>query len=192
MPPAELTDRDLIGRVLAGNDRTAFAMLVERHQSMIRSMLRRLTGDPAKADDLAQETFILAWKHLASFRSDARFSTWLYRIAHNCFLAEVRKRHDAPAPPSDGDGAEAVDAGRDHSEATVLRMDVDRALQSLSDAERAAIVQCYHNDLTHEEAALVLGCPLGTVKTHVLRARQKLRAALAAWGSKDGHHDPTQ
>ncbi len=53
----------------------------------------------------------------------------------------------------------------------------------LSDAERAAIVQCYHNDLTHEEAAYVLGCPVGTVKTHVLRGKQKLKAALAAYGN---------
>jgi RNA polymerase sigma-70 factor (ECF subfamily) len=58
---------------------------------------------------------------------------------------------------------------------------MERALDVLSDAERAAIVQCYHNDLTHEEAAYVLGCPVGTVKTHVLRAKQKLKVALAAW-----------
>ena len=58
---------------------------------------------------------------------------------------------------------------------------VERALATISEAERAAIVQCYHNDLSHEEAAYVLDCPVGTVKTHILRAKQKLKAQLAAW-----------
>ena len=58
---------------------------------------------------------------------------------------------------------------------------MDRALAVLSDAERAAIVQCYHNDLSHEEAAVVLNCPIGTVKTHILRAKAKLKARLAGW-----------
>jgi RNA polymerase sigma factor (sigma-70 family) len=62
-----------------------------------------------------------------------------------------------------------------------MKIDLERALARLSDAERAAIVQCYHNDLSHEEAAYVLGCPVGTVKTHVLRGKQKLKIALAAW-----------
>jgi RNA polymerase sigma-70 factor (ECF subfamily) len=62
-----------------------------------------------------------------------------------------------------------------------LSIDLQRAMAVLSDAERAAIVQCYHNDLSHEEAASVLGCPVGTVKTHILRAKQKLKARLGAW-----------
>ena len=62
-----------------------------------------------------------------------------------------------------------------------LKVDLERAMSVLSDAERAAIVQCYHNDLSHEEAAEVLGCPVGTVKTHVLRAKQKMKARLGAW-----------
>ena len=67
-----------------------------------------------------------------------------------------------------------------------MRVDLERAMATLTDAERAAIVQCYHTDLSHEEAAYVLGCPLGTLKTHVLRARQKLRTLLAAWSPDHG------
>ena len=67
------------------------------------------------------------------------------------------------------------------SRGTSLKLDLERALATLPEAERAAIVQCYHNDLTHEEAAYVLGCPVGTVKTHVLRGKQRLKAALAAY-----------
>jgi RNA polymerase sigma-70 factor, ECF subfamily len=69
----------------------------------------------------------------------------------------------------------------DHAEASSHKLDLERAMVVLSEPERAAIVQCYHNDLSHEEAAYVLGCPVGTVKTHVLRAKQKLKVALSAW-----------
>jgi RNA polymerase sigma-70 factor (ECF subfamily) len=77
----------------------------------------------------------------------------------------------------------------DHAGASIRKLDLERAMAVLSDPERAAIVQCYHNDLSHEEAAFVLGCPVGTVKTHVLRAKQKLKTVLAAWGPESiGDH----
>ena len=74
--------------------------------------------------------------------------------------------------------------GRIHARAATLSLDMERALAVLSDGERAAIVQCYHNDLSHEEAAQVLNCPVGTVKTHILRAKQKLKSRLAAWAPR--------
>jgi len=187
-PP--LTDAQLIARVVIHDDRHAFSELVRRHQSAVRTTLRRLTaGNHALADDLAQETFMLAFRNLGSFRQEAKFSTWLYRIATNAFLADARKRKEellgdraSDVADDDDGGAEIFDsAGPDHTRATTLAMDMDRALAILSDGERAAIVQCYHNDLSHEEAAQVLNCPVGTVKTHILRAKQKLRSRLAAW-----------
>ena len=146
-------------------------------------------GNAALSDDLAQESFLLDYRNLKSFRHDARFSTWLYRIATNAFLADARKRKEELLGDRDGDladdegddDAHAESAESDHARATTLRMDMGRALAVLSDAERAAIIQCYHNDLSHEEAARVLDCPVGTVKTHILRAKQKLKARLAAW-----------
>jgi len=163
---------------------------VRRHQSAVRACLRKLTaGNHALADDLAQETFVLAWRHLKTFRQEARFSTWLYRIATNCWLADARKRkeellgdRDATLVDDDSDdsAADGVVHG-DHARAVSLKMDLERAMAVLSEGERAAIVQCYHNDLTHEEAAYVLDCPVGTVKTHVLRGKQKLKQALMAW-----------
>ena len=78
-------------------------MLVRRHQSAVRATLRRLAaGNDALADDLAQETFVLAWRNLASFREEARFSTWLYRIATNCWLADARKRKEVLLGDRDG------------------------------------------------------------------------------------------
>ena len=183
----------LIARALVGDDRHAFAELVRRHQSTVRACLRKLTtGNHALADDLSQETFVLAWRNLKSFRQEARFSTWLYRIATNCWLADARKRKeellgdrdDAVADGEDGDPRDIDAAHGDHSRSASLKLDLERAMAVLTEGERAAIVQCYHNDLTHEEAAYVLNCPVGTVKTHVLRGKQKLKVALAAWASE--------
>jgi RNA polymerase sigma-70 factor (ECF subfamily) len=187
-----VADSTLIARALVADDRHAFAELVKRHQSAVRATLRKLTaGNHALADDLAQETFVLAWRNLKSFRQEAKFSTWLYRIATNCWLADARKRKeellgdraDAVAEEDDAMPHIGEEAQADHATASSLKMDLERAMALLSEGERAAIVQCYHNDLTHEEAAYVLGCPVGTVKTHVLRGKQKLKSALAAYRS---------
>ena len=182
------SDAALIARAVVQDDRHAFAELVRRHQSSVRACLRKLTaGNHALADDLAQETFVLAWRNLKSFRQEARFSTWLYRIATNCWLAEARKRKEELLGDSGDERSEeeiAAAVGEfvpDHARGAALSMDLERAMATLSDGERAAIVQCYHNDLSHEEAAYVLGMPVGTVKTHILRGKQKLKLALAAW-----------
>src|SRR5260221_5648201 len=112
MAQSTVTDAQLIARVVVQDDRHAFSELVRRYQSIIRATLRRLTaGNHALADDLAQETFLLAYRNLKSFRQEARFSTWLYRIATNVFLADARKRKesllgDAPADVADEDEAD--------------------------------------------------------------------------------------
>jgi len=177
-PAASPSDAQLILAVLEREDRRAFGLLVERHQSQVRTVLRRLTkGDVALADDLAQETFVLAWRNLRKFRFEAKFSTWLYRIAFNTWQSEARKKHevlldvDEDAPPP---GLEMTTQMPD----VVARVDLERAMEILSDGERAAITACFYADLSHEEAAEALGMPLGTVKTHILRARAKLKARL--------------
>ena len=191
MATPSLSDAQLIARCVVGDDRHAFAELVRRHQSAVRACLRKLTsGNAALADDLAQETLIQAWRNLKSFRQEARFSTWLYRIATNCWLMHARKRREELLGDRDADVVDEEtetmpqisESAGDHASASMRKLDLERAMALLSEAERAAIVQCYHNDLSHEEAAFVLGCPVGTVKTHVFRAKQKLKSALAAWG----------
>jgi RNA polymerase sigma factor (sigma-70 family) len=178
-PPAP-SDTELILAVLERDDRNAFGELVRRHQSRVRAVLRRLTrGDAALADDLAQETFVLAWRKLKAFRFEARFSTWIYRIAFNAWQSEARRRREVPMEMDDAStppGSDAFDEMPD----VASRVDLERALAMLSDGERAAIAACYYADLSHEEAAAVLGIPVGTVKTHVLRAKVKLRARLAS------------
>src|SRR5512144_930205 len=110
MAQAEVTDAMLIARVVVHDDRHAFAELVRRHQSMLRATLRRLTaGNHALADDLAQETFLLAYRNLKAFRQESRFSTWLHRIATNAFFAQARKRKEELL----GDGDATVTADGD-------------------------------------------------------------------------------
>jgi RNA polymerase sigma-70 factor (ECF subfamily) len=185
MSAPAVSDAQLIARVLVQDDRHAFGELVRRHQSTVRACLRKLTaGNAALADDLAQETFLLAYRNLKAFRQEAKFSTWLYRIAYNAFLADARKIKEAQLPEDADFEAEASEGAMESTpvaRAATLKIDMERAMAKLTEAERAAIIQCYHNDLSHEEAALVLGCPVGTVKTHVLRAKQKLKTALGAW-----------
>ncbi len=196
--PAAVTDAQLIARCVVADDRHAFAELVRRHQSAVRACLRKLTGgNHALAEDLAQETFVLAWRNLKAFRQEARFSTWLYRIATNCWLAQARKRReellgdrDGQVADDDPDTDDPAEAVADHTRSASLKLDLERAMRVLSEPERAAIVQCYDNDLSHEEAAYVLGMPVGTVKTHIYRAKQKLRAAMAAWAPDERGHEP--
>jgi RNA polymerase sigma factor (sigma-70 family) len=174
-PPPAVTDAALIARAQLNDDRHAFSELVRRNQSAVRAALRKLTrGNQERADDLAQETFLLAFRNLHSFRGDARFGTWLYRIAYNVFVSDTRRKREEQMGDEPGDEPQ-VPAESQHTD---LRIDLERAMRVLSEAEHAAIVQCYFNDLTHEEAAYVLGWPVGTVKTHVLKAKQKLRLAL--------------
>jgi RNA polymerase sigma factor (sigma-70 family) len=155
-----------------------FEALVREHQSRVRQQLRRLThGDHALADDLAQETFVLAWRHIGSFRGDARVATWLYRIAYNAFLAHRRSEH-AHEPL---DASHELAAQPDGSAAAAQRLDVERALATLPEAERVALIHCFALDLSHAEAAEVLGWPLGTLKSHVARGKARLRERLAAW-----------
>src|SRR3954470_24709909 len=131
--PPDISDAQLIARCLVGDDRHAFAELVKRHQSSVRACLRKLTaGNHALADDLAQETFVLAWRNLRAFRQEARFSTWLYRIATNCWLAHARKRReellgdrDDELADEDVDAASSAAAGADHARTATLKIDME-------------------------------------------------------------------
>ena len=173
-----LNDADLVARVLLEDDHHAFAELVRNHQSPVRGLLRQLTrSDLALADDLAQETFLRAYKNIRSFRGEAKFSTWLYRIAYNCFREEARKRKELV-----GIDESQVEAEPDPQTVDpALKHDLMQALQLLPLHERSAILLCCQNGLSHDEAARVLDIPLGTVKTNVLRGREKLKKMLAGW-----------
>jgi RNA polymerase sigma factor (sigma-70 family) len=172
------TDADLIARVLAHEDHNAFGELVRRNQSPVRAFLTRMTrGDTHLADDLAQETFLKAWQKLQTFRGGAKFSTWLFGIAVNEFRGAARKRKELALEDVDELPPEPTPSGNDVNHH--LRLDLTEALKLLNSNERAAVVLCCQNGLSHEEAAEVLDCPLGTVKTNILRGKEKLRHRLS-------------
>src|SRR5437762_12053901 len=134
-PP--LSDTQLIARCVVGDDRHAFTELVKRHQSPVRACLRKLTsGNAALSDDLAQETFIQACRNLKSFRQEARFSTWLYRIATNCWLMHARKRHEELLGDRDAELTEenaesmshGLESAGDHAGSSAMKLDLERAM----------------------------------------------------------------
>ncbi len=173
-------DAELVGRVLARDDRNAFAEIVRRHQAPVRTLLRRLTcGDTAMADDLAQDTFLRAYRGLAGYRGDSRLSSWLYRVAYNVFLAYHARARREPLPPQEHDDTGAGSMGA--ADRNLLQHDLERAMAALSPPERAALTLAYRDGASHAEVATVLGCPLGTAKSHILRGKEKLERLLGAW-----------
>lgn len=170
------SDIELVARVLAGGDGEAFAELVRRHQPAIRRLLWRLaSGNQAVADDLAQDTFLRAYRGLASYRGGS-FTAWLYRIAYNVFASAARGgKLDGPRPPDEDREGDAV------APSAALKLDLEAALARLRPEERAAVALTLGHDVTHEDAARILGWPLGTLKSHVARGRDKLMHMLSGW-----------
>lgn len=174
-----MTDPELIARVLVSDDHAAFGELVRRHQSAVRHFLRHLSGgDATLADDLAQDTFVQAWHGLAHFRGTSAFATWLLGIAHNHWRNARRKQRTVPVEPAHLATLEPVPSPAPLSD---LRHDLDRALRTLAEEERTALHLCFQQGLSHSEIADVLQWPLGTVKTHINRGKEKLRPLLASW-----------
>ena len=172
----EPTDIELVAMAQAAKDDRAFTVLVERHQARLRAFLLRLSGDRSLADDIAQDAFVKAHAALASFRGGGSFRSWLFAIAYREFLQAKRRSKAAArlaaalAAEREPDPAAGVDAG--------MSLDIRRALSTLDDLERAAILLCDAAGLSHTEAAAALSTPLGSIKTYVARARRKMRDAL--------------
>jgi len=174
----QFSDSALIARVLAGDDRNAFGELVRRYQSDVRALLRRLSnGNTDTADDCAQETFIRAYRHLSAYKGDAKFGTWLYRIAYNVFLSSIK---GGAREEYRDDLDERQSGDQDRSSTLLTRLDLQKAMRELNDNERAAIVLFYSKEMTHKEVADTMNAPLGTIKTLILRGKEKLKKKLLA------------
>jgi RNA polymerase sigma factor (sigma-70 family) len=171
----EVSDEVLIRRVARSDDRQAFAVLVKRYQSELRGSLRRMCrGDEARADDLAQEAFIRAYRYLRGFKGNSSFRTWLYRIALNNFL-NAEKRSLAE---SEKIRAYADVLPRAEDENLAVQRDVQRALNQLSEPQRLMIDLNLQRGFSHREIVDITGVPLGTVKSHLQRARARLQVLL--------------
>jgi RNA polymerase sigma-70 factor (ECF subfamily) len=162
----------VVALAMSGDD-GAYGELVRRRQKRVRDMLRRLCGNHALADDLAQTTFVQAWRGIRALRDPGAFGGWLKRVAVNAWLAEARR---VPAPIDDDEDAFLAAADPAPSpERSAGGIDLERALARLGPAERLCVVLAHGEGMTHAEIADATGLPLGTVKSHVLRGRDRLR-----------------
>jgi RNA polymerase sigma factor (sigma-70 family) len=163
-------------------DAAAFCELVRRRQSALRNLLRRLSRDAALADDLAQQTFLKAWRALPQLRSVGAFGAWLRRLAVNTWLEHVR----AAPPPAVALDADELGASGSATSPDV-QLDLDRALAQLAPQERLCVVLAYSEGMSHGEISSATALPLGTVKSHVRRGSERLRALLSAYHSAQEH-----
>jgi RNA polymerase sigma factor (sigma-70 family) len=163
-----VSDAVLVARTLNWNDQQAFTRLVLRHELMVRSI-----------DDVVQETFLRAYLSLASFRSESKFSTWLYRIAFNLVADKFRRKS---LDYGDLDSIESVSDNCKLLQQSDLRKDLDKAMRNISAPQRIAVRLCLEEGYTHADAAMAMNLPLGTVKTHVFRGRAQLQQLLIVWG----------
>lgn len=177
MDLASASEEELTALVIATRDTEAFGELVKRNQSLVRNLLLRMTGNRAIADDIAQEAFLHAFERLDQFRGVGSFRSWLCRVAYTKMLMSVRKRQSETRMKDAVASMQVGDAPREVEREAVL--DLDRALATLDEPERAAVILSYAGNFSHAEIADALKLPLGTVKSHISRGRAKLRATLA-------------
>jgi RNA polymerase sigma-70 factor (ECF subfamily) len=191
------TDRALVEAAVAGAP-DAFDELIARYQVRIYNLVLSMTRNSADADDLAQDTFVRAYRALPKFRGDSLFRTWLYQIAVNVVRSHLdRERRQrwswlpwAPGEDADPQPIEERLAAPDDLELGVVRRDaIDRALSTLPDDMRAAVVLRDVHGLEYREIADVLAIPLGTVESRIYRARQRLKPLLAPLLSRAGRTD---
>ena len=177
-------DRELVAACQRG-EREAFDELMERYQRDIYRLCFRYVGNPEDAGDMAQETFIRAYKAIGRFRGQSAFSTWLYRIAVNACLNFRSARRPAAAELP----AELPDRG----ESTLVRLEeeersreVRRAVSELPDRQRATLILKVFHELTHQEVAEILGSSVGTVKANLFHALANLRKRLGVGAAPPG------
>lgn len=173
-----------------GGSQAAFEQIVRRYQRPVLSLLVRLTGDRALAEDLAQETFIKAVRSLAAFDVSRRLSAWILRIAHNTAIDAMRRRRiravsiDTAARPGDYPPEPAAPSVPDPVERAALNHALETALATLRPDQREAVALRYEEGLSFEEIGQVLNIPEVTARSHVHRARKELARLLATAGWK--------
>lgn len=191
LPPAADSDAQLVARTLAGDDR-AFELLVIKYQRRIQRLIARMVRDVDLVEDIAQESFIRAYRALHQFRGDAQFYTWLYRIAVNTAKKTLLDlKHDpllteaALRPAGDDDetfqpGNEPIAEETPESllAAREIAAAVQAALEALPEDLRQAVILREIEGLSYEDIAAVMACPIGTVRSRIFRAREAISARV--------------
>ncbi|MGD8783022.1 MAG: RNA polymerase sigma factor RpoE [Thioalkalispiraceae bacterium] len=180
-------DQKLVERVQSG-DKRAFDLLVIKYQSRIVNVISRYLHDPVEAMDLAQEAFIKAYRALPNFRGDSAFYTWLYRIAintaKNYLVAQSRRPPSDDVEATEAEQYEGPSALKENStpESMMLRDEIQNvifsAIEALPEDLRTAITLRELEDMSYEEIAEAMDCPIGTVRSRIFRAREAIDAKL--------------
>jgi RNA polymerase sigma-70 factor (ECF subfamily) len=184
----QIRSEELMARIAKG-DNDAFEILVNRHQTSILNLIYRFIGDRTQAKDLAQEVFIRVWQAARSYKPEAKFTTWIYRIATNvCFneLKSARRRRWFQFHRSNEDNEGSIEEtfpdGSPTAEDLLLERErirqISDALQSLPDNQRMALVLRRYDDLSYEEIAGILNCSVSAVESLLVRAKRTLQEKL--------------
>jgi RNA polymerase sigma-70 factor (ECF subfamily) len=184
----QLPNEELMTRVAKG-DEYAFQILVERHQAAQLNLIYRFIGDPTNSQDLAQEVFLRVWQAARSYKPEAKFTTWLYRITANFCLNELKSsrrkkwlRFFSAHTEDQTVGAENFPDGSPSPEDLLLTRERSRqitsALQSLPENQRMALILKKYDDLSYEEIARILGCSVSAVESLLVRAKKNLQEKL--------------
>ena len=194
-----VVDQELVERVQAG-DKRAFDLLVLKYQRKVQRLVARFVRDQGEVDDVVQEAFIKAYRALPTFRGDAAFYTWIYRIAINCaknYLASPGRRiiPQSDLLSEDDDDAESFDRNDGlHDVATPdaeyaskqIAETVNRAMAALPEDLRMAVTLREIEGLSYEEIAEAMDCPIGTVRSLIFRAREAIATELRPlWGTRE-------
>lgn len=186
--PADLPDADLLARHVAG-DPDAFGVLFRRHRDRLWAVALRTTGDPDDAADALQDAMLSAHRAAASFRGDAAVTTWLHRVVVNACLDRLRRRKARPTVPlPEHDHAHPADPD-DRLGRRELAWDIERALATLPDEQRAALVLVDVEGYPVDDVAAMLQIPVGTVKSRCARGRAKLVPLLTHLRNPDASPD---
>lgn len=181
--PAHLPDEgadDELARRAAGGDRAAFATLAARHYDRVYALAWRFTGAQAQAQDVAQDAMVKIAMSINSFRGDCAFATWVWRIAYTTAIDHIRANRRV-VPFSPAVAAALADCPAEGSpEDEVMGQDLWRAVRALPDQQRDAVLLVYAQDMSHGEAAEVMGCSEKTVSWRLHEARKRLRSRLEA------------
>lgn len=183
-----LLEQDDIKLVTASKDgdQDAFSLLVQRYQRRVFNLVLRMLKDYEEASETTQEAFLAAWQGMASFRGEARFSTWLYRIAYNCALKQLERRKRERTLQQALQAEQTLESTGDeqknaHLAALESQELVQEQLSQLPAKYRIVLILRHLQDMTYEEMAEVLTMPIGTIKTHLFRARNLLKERLQAF-----------
>jgi RNA polymerase sigma-70 factor (ECF subfamily) len=177
--PDEHDERALIERCRTGDD-SAFGELVDLHKNLVYGLVYRMVSDRSRVDDLAQDVFLKVHRGLPYFRGEARLSTWIYRIVQNvCSEARSRRAPDVSLDQADGSGRRFDRGAADEAFGDLeLRDRLEKAIAQLPEPQRLLIAAHYLDGVQYESLAESMNIPLGTVKTHLYRAKRRLRELL--------------